>query len=61
MASASFKGSFAGTRIPFSPSLIISGIPPIDVPITGVSHAIASKSTIPKASNREGRIKIVAF
>ena len=44
MASASFKGSFAGTRIPFSPLWMTSGIPPTGVAITGFSHASASRT-----------------
>ncbi len=42
------------TRIPFMPSLTISGIPPTLEAITGFALDIASRTAIGKFSEREG-------
>jgi len=50
--------SLGGTKIPSTPPLIISGIPPTFVSITGTLAEKASKMTNPKGSNSEGKTKI---
>ena len=46
-----------GNKNPFLPSLIAPIVPPTRVAMLGTPYAEASAKTIPKASNRVGKIK----
>lgn len=58
IASASFSEFSGSTKSPVFSFLIISGMPPVRDAITGKPDANASKITMPKASRRDGRIKM---
>ena len=49
-----------GTSVPVSPSATTSGMPPIADATTAVSHAIASRLTMPSGSYTDGHTNTVA-
>ena len=48
------SGVILGSRKPFLPSVMMSGIPPTEVASTGVPHAIASRTMFGNPSDCDG-------